>query len=283
MYGTPPETARGKGEAPNLPLKRIMNTRLNNLTDWLDRQVARNAPVPEITEQDANLTTLEAYQIQKLRMDRQVSKGDRIIGYKAALTSKAMQKQSGVGEPVLGTMLASRRRQEDEPVSLAGFIKATLEPEVAVLMNRELAGPGVTELEALHAVEGYLPCIEIGDIRTGENPRTLQQTIVCNTFNGGHVFGWPLVSPAGMDLRTEGMVLAVNGEVMDSATAVTVLGDPLRSVAFMANKLSELGLALKPGMVLMTGSIVKSVVVKPGDEVLVRFTRLGQVRVRFTD
>jgi len=166
---------------------------------------------------------------------------------------------------------------------LKGFIQATLEPEVAVLLKGQLEGPGVTELDALHAVEGYMPCVEIGDIRTGDNPRSLQQTIACNTFNGGHVFGWPLVSPAGLDLRTEGMVLTVNGEVCESATAVTVLGNPLRSVAFMANKLAEMGASLKPGMVLMTGSIVKSVKVKPGDDVKVDFTRLGSLHVRFSE
>jgi 2-oxopent-4-enoate/cis-2-oxohex-4-enoate hydratase len=104
---------------------------------------------------------------------------------------------------------------------------------------------------------------------------------VCNTFNGGHVFGQPLTSPPGIDLRLEGVVLRVNGEVRASATAVEVLGDPLNAVVFIANKLAELGLSLKAGMVLMTGSIVPSVVVSPGDEVQVDFTRLGQVRVRF--
>ncbi len=73
----------------------------------------------------------------------------------------------------------------------------------------------------------------------------------------------------------------MNGDVQGSATAVEVLGDPLHAVVFIANKLAELGLSLKASMVLMTGSIVPSVVVRPGDEVQVDFTRLGQVRVRF--
>ena len=55
------------------------------------------------------------------------------------------------------------------------------------------------------------------------------------------------------------MVLRVDGEVVGSATAVEVLGDPLRSVVFMANKLGEIGLSLKAGMVLLTGSIIASV------------------------
>jgi 2-keto-4-pentenoate hydratase len=140
----------------------------------------------------------------------------------------------------------------------------------------------VTALDALAAVAGYLPALELGDYRTGDHPRSLQQTLVCNTFSGGIVLGGPLSAPAGLELRLEGMVLSSNGAVRASATAVEVLGDPLRSVAFMANKLAELGLGLRAGMVLMTGSIVRSIPLLPGDDVRVEFTRLGSVRLRTT-
>jgi 2-keto-4-pentenoate hydratase len=223
---------------------------------------------------------LDAFHIQAQRIARHVAQGDRIIGYKAALTSKAMQRQVGIDEPILGTLLGSRTYPQETPLSLGQFMVPTLEPEVAVLLKRDLTGPGVTPLDALAAIEGYLPALEIGDIRTGDNVRSLQQTILCNTFNGGHIFGAPLAAPSGIDLRREGMVLYVNGEMAGSATAAEVLGDPINSVVFMANKLGEIGQGLQAGMVLMTGSIVASVKLKAGDEVLAAFTRLGEVRVR---
>jgi 2-keto-4-pentenoate hydratase len=130
-------------------------------------------------------------------------------------------------------------------------------------------------------VAGYLPAVELGDYRTGDNPRSLQMTLVCNTFSGGIVVGGPLTPPHGLDLRTEGMVLSHNGAVVASATAVEVLGDPLRSVAFIANKLGELGGTLRAGMVLMTGSIVKSIPLASGDTVGVAFTRLGSLHLGF--
>jgi 2-keto-4-pentenoate hydratase len=259
-----------------------MHPKHAELTEWLDAALPLHEPVGEILERAPDLAALDAYRIQQALMDRHVARGDRIVGYKAALTSKAMQEQSGVGEPLLGTLLASRVFAEDEPVSLSRFLKASLEPEVAVLLKADLRGPGVTPLDALAAVAGYLPALELGDYRTGDNPRSLQQTLVCNTFNGGIVLGGPLSAPAGLDLRTEGMVMTCNGVLRGSATAVEVLGDPLRSVAFMANKLAELGGGLRAGMVLMTGSIVRSIPLAPGDSVCVEFTRLGTVRVRTT-
>ena len=250
------------------------------LTDWIEEKWNGDAVIPEVLEHAPDLSVLDAYHTQAARMARHVAKGDRIIGYKAALTSKAMQRQVGIDEPILGTLLGSRTFSEDSSLSLGAFMVPTLEPEVAVVLKDDLTGPGVTPLDAMAAVQGYLPAVEIGDIRTGDNVRSLQQTILCNTFNGGHIFGAPLAAPGGIDLRREGMALYVNGEVAGTATAAEVLGDPINSVVFMANKLGEIGQGLKAGMVLMTGSIVASIKLKAGDEVFAAFTRLGEVRVR---
>jgi 2-keto-4-pentenoate hydratase len=211
-----------------------------------------------------------------------VDTGDRIIGYKAALTSRTMQAQAGIAAPLLGTLLRSGIHAENVPIGLAGFRRATLEPEVAILIGRDLAGPGVTRLDAIHATAGCLPCVEIGDLRTRYPPAPSVQQLICfNTLNAGQVFGGPRLPLDGLDLRTEGMVLSINGEVRASATAVEVLGDPLNAVVFIANKLGELGHVLEAGMICMTGSIVAGVPIEPGDHVRVEFTRLGQLTLRF--
>lgn len=261
-------------------------TDFNDLVAWLD--AALNAPeqVPDVRERKPDLSASDAYRLQAGVMAARVERGDRIVGYKAALTSAAMQAQVGIPEPMLGTLLGSKVFDQSVPVSLSGrgFLRATLEPEIAVVMGHDLAGPGVTHADAMAAVGGYLPAIELGDYRTAEAVgRTLVGSVVCNTFNGGTVLGQPLSAPAGIDLRTEGMSMYLNGKPAGSGTGVEVLGDPLNSVVFMANKLAELDLSLKAGMILMTGSIVASIALSPGDHVEVRFTRLGDVQVRVED
>jgi 2-keto-4-pentenoate hydratase len=106
--------------------------------------------------------------------------------------------------------------------------------------------------------------------------------IAIHKSNGGIVLGGPMTSPYGIDLRLEGMVISINGEVRGSATGVEVLGDPLSLVAIIANKIGQYGGTLKAGMVLMTGSIVTAMPVAPGDHLLVEFTRLGKLAVRFS-
>ncbi len=260
-----------------------MGADLEPLIEALESDLAKAQPVRNLLELKPGLTVEEAYRIQLALMDRAAAAGDTIVGYKAALTSQAMQTQLGVAEPLLGTLIASRHFGEEGPIALGGFIHATLEPEIAVLLKADLPGPGVTALQALSAVEAYLPAVELGDYRTPESARSPAQLVACNTLNGGWIVGGPPVSPLGLDLRLEGMVLRANGRVRGSATAVEVLGDPIHSVVFMANKLAELGLSLKAGMVLLTGSIVASIPVNPGDEVRVSFTHLGELALSFVE
>ena len=85
-----------------------MEQTLEELADWAETQWNKPEAIPEILEHAPELTVADAYRVQRIRMEKHGAAGDRIIGYKAALTSKSMQKQTGIGEPVLGTLLASR-------------------------------------------------------------------------------------------------------------------------------------------------------------------------------
>ncbi len=259
-----------------------MEPRLRELAEWIDERLAQREPVPEVLERMPELTTDDAYRVQFDRMSRAVARGDRIVGYKAALTSKAMQAQAGIDEPLLGTLLASRVFDGDAPLSLGRFLRPTLEPEIAVVLGRDLHGPGVTALDAMAAVAGVLPAVEIGDYTMADGARSQQMSHACNTFNGGIVAGPPLSALHGLDLRLEGMTMWHNGAIVGTATGAAVLGDPLASVAFMANKLGEFGGTLRAGMVLLTGSIVASIPLAPGDHVRVAFTRLGELSLHCT-
>lgn len=260
-----------------------MTVKHDEIVRWLDAELDVPRPVADLLERAPDLTLDDAYAVQQGVIERRIARGDRLIGYKAALTSKAMQRDAGIDEPVLGTLLASRLHHGDSPISLRGYLRATIEPEVCVVLARDLRGPGATRAEVLSCVAGYLPSFELGDLRGASPMPSVQHVAACNTFNGGHVLGRALSAPHGIDLALEGMVLRVNGALRASATAVEVMGDPINVVVFIANKLAELDRQLHAGMVLMTGSIVSSIEVRAGDEADAEFTRLGRVHARFTE
>lgn len=248
------------------------------LARWIDEHWVTLRGVPEVLDHSPELSVEGAYAVQQWRIRDAVAAGDRVIGYKAALTTVAMQRKAGVDEPVLGTLLESQTVAAREDVALSPYMAPGIEPEVAVVIGERLAGPGVTAEDALQAVAGYRASIEIGDVRViPGSSRSLQQTICCNAFNGGQLFGELLVVPDGIDLRTEGTVLTRNDVVIGSAAAVEVMGNPLNVVAFIANKLAQFDLALEPGMVCMTGSVVPSSPLAAGDHIRAEFTRIGSV------
>jgi 2-keto-4-pentenoate hydratase len=170
---------------------------------------------------------------------------------------------------------------ESESVRLRPGIHTIVEPEIAVLLNRDLVGPGLSAFDVFGAVDGVFPAIEIADWSVGGKTRSRQMGIAIHKSTGGIVVGGPMCSLKGIDLRTEGAVIRLNGEARGSGTGVEALGHPLTVVAEVANLLSRFGSRLEAGMVIMTGSLVQAVPVAPGDSIHVEFTRLGSVRARF--
>lgn len=250
--------------------------------DFLEEQISGNVPYVDIIDKVPNLTWDEAYRLQFALARRKIVKGNPLVGYKAAYTSRAMQQDRGVAGPIIGCLMKSGTFEEGKPIRLTAGIETLVEPEIAVLLNRDLKGPGVTHEEALFAIEGVFPAIEIAEQTHGGRKRSRQMGIAIHKSNGGIMLGSPMSSPHGIDLRLEGMVISINGDVRGSATGVEVLGNPLSLVAVIANKVGEYGEMLKAGMILMTGSIVTAMPVKPGDDLTVEFTRIGSLRARFT-
>ena len=83
------------------------------------------------------------------------------------------------------------------------------------------------------------------------------------------------------DLRYVGMVLEKNGEVVATGAGAAVLGNPAQSVAWLANKLSEFGVTLKAGEIIMSGSFIAAVKASQNDVIRATFDRLGSITVKF--
>ena len=73
----------------------------------------------------------------------------------------------------------------------------------------------------------------------------------------------------------------LNGAMQEKALGAEVMGDPVASVCWLANKLAEFDLALEAGMRVMSGSFTKQYRIKQGDYIESRFTPFGGVSARF--
>lgn len=252
-----------------------------DLLDWLEARLAGTVPPADLLSVAPGLSITDAYRLQAALMRRRAARGDRIVGYKAAFTSVAMQKMYNVSAPIIGTLLASGCLDEAAPIPLEPGGVTKVEPEVLALLKRDLVGPKIGIGDVVGALDGFLPAIEVAPPIMGGIDRSVQMGIAQSKLTGGIVVGSRLTAPEGLDLRLEGCVISINGEPKGSNTAVEVLGNPLTVIALIANQLAEIGERLSAGMMIMTGSVVPAVPVAAGDEVLVEFTHLGSVRARF--
>jgi len=237
----------------------------------------RTAPGPEWMKR---LSREEAYRVQLGVLARYVAAGERQAGWKVGLTSKAMQAQQGVHEPVLGFLLSSGVFGSGDAVPVARFVAPGVEVEVAFLLKADLAGPGVTAASALLAVEGAMPSFELIDFRLSGTPRSVD-VIADGVYTNAIVLGRPLTPLAGIDLALEGVVFEQDGQIVATQTAAEVLGNPLVSLAWAANTLGRMGRGLRAGDIVLTGSISKVLRPVAGQSARASFTRLGSVSCRF--
>jgi 2-keto-4-pentenoate hydratase len=173
--------------------------------------------------------------------------------------------------------------EDGDEIALETLIQPRVEAEMAFVLGRDLAGPGVTTSSALAAIAAVQPAIEIVDSRIADWRIQIVDTVADNASSGLLVVGGRWTPVADLDLRLVGMVLTRNGALADTGAGAAALGNPARCVAWLANKLSAFGTALYQGDVILPGALHRMVAVSPGDVFRAEFAHLGAVTARFSN
>lgn len=239
-------------------------------------------PVAPLTADHPGMTADDAYKIQEAVVAARLDAGDRIVGWKVGLTSRAMQEMIGVDQPDYGPVLASMLVADGGAVPYDELIQPKAEAEIAFVLDRPLEGPGVTPLDVLRATAGVVASIEVIDSRIEDWQIKLPDTVADLASSARVILSARMVPAGDLDLRLVGMVMTVNGEPVSTGAGAAALGNPLNAVAWAANTLGRLGATLDEGQIVMPGALHRAVDVEPGDTVRATFDRLGGVTVRFT-
>jgi 2-keto-4-pentenoate hydratase len=239
------------------------------------------APIAPFTERDASFTVDDAYAVQLEVVGARVSRGEKVVGKKIGLTSEAMQRLLGVGEPDYGHILESMVLPDDA-CSRDALIQPKVEGEIAFVMEADVRGPGVTTADVLRATAFVRPVIEIVDSRIVDWKIRLPDTVADNASSARVVLGGTKLKVDELDLRLVGMVLERNGEVVNTGSGAAVWGHPAAAVAWLANKLDEFGVWLREGDIVLSGAFTAAADAHKGDTFVAAFDRLGCVSVRFS-
>ena len=251
------------------------------LADVLDAAQQNATPVPKITDSFPGMTMVDAYAVQAELRRRHIARGARIVGWKAGLTSKAKMVQMGVNVPGIGFLSSDMARPENSVVSTADLIHPRVECEVAFMTGKQLCGPDCTAEQVLDATAYVFPAIEIIDSRFAGFKFDLESVMADNASSARFVGGGRARYPGDIDLRTLGVVLERNGEIVAVSASAAVLGHPAIAVAMLVNVLAQQDEILPAGSIVLSGGITEAVPVKAGDSVLARIQELGSVSVRF--
>lgn len=251
------------------------------LTERVEGAQSRAHAIPKLTDEYPAMTVADGYAVQKELRRRWIARGNRLVGWKVGLTSKAKMIQMGVHEPSIGFLTHDMARPENSTINTADLVHPRAECEVAFVTKKVLRGPGCTKEEVLDATDFVLPAVEIIDSRYAGFKFDLPSVIADNGSSARFVAGGRARYAHDIDLRTLGVVMEKNGEIVAVGAAAAVLGHPAESIAMLVNILAAQDEELPAGSFVMSGGITEAIHVKPGDQVIARFQELGSVSMRF--
>lgn len=250
------------------------------ISTWLAQAHAAREPFRPFAAARGVTSLPQAYEVQRGYVHlQQQARGAQPAGYKIGLTSTAMQAMCGIDTPVAGVVLADGVHRSGARLPASAHGRLGVEFELAVRLGRDLpadrGAPSIAEVRA--AVEAVAPAIELIDDRGCDYASLDVLSLVAdNAWNAGIVLGefrgdWPEL--AGV----EGVVTDAAGQELDRGRGIDVLGHPLAPVAWLAQHLHAAGERLRAGQIVMTGSLVRTRFVVPGEQYRFEVSGLGAV------
>jgi 2-keto-4-pentenoate hydratase len=210
-------------------------------------------------------------------------------GWKIGCTSKMAQDMLRADGPFPGPLYAERTFADDGEVPVSSSAIRLVEPEVAVIMAKDLpardlpAGSGeYTVDEVLAAAASVHLSLELVNRRL---PGGLEDGNMWNIADGGCNDAFVLgpanaVLPAG-DYAGLELVVAKNDQPETAGQGVNALGGPDIALTWLANYLNAQGKMLKAGDVITTGVVTGLVYVEAGDEIISTCAQLGEVSAHY--
>ena len=216
------------------------------------------------------------YAVQQINTEHWLGAGRRISGHKAGLTNPAVQQQLGMDEPIWGVLYADKCRTDGDDIGGAGLIEPRVEVEVAVVLGADLDEGQHTVADVISATAYVLPAFEIVDSRVAWDITNCDM-IADNAGSGLYVLGTRPVPLSAVDLRRVEMQLTINGKEAATGSGAACLGNPLNSVLWLADTMSQRGTPLQAGETIMTGSLCGMLPLTPGDELVAEIEDVGTV------
>lgn len=253
----------------------------------LDEAERTATQIRQTTAVHPRATIADAYRIQAAWFEIRLARGERLVGHKIGLTSRAMQAAMNIGTPDSGFLTDAMVFAAGSRLAATRFCDPKLEIELAFRLAEDLAGADLTVDDVLDATAEVIPAVELiaarsyrRDPETGR-ARTVVDTIADNAADAGIVCGGDPVGAREVDLRWVAAIGHRNGEVEETGVAAGVLDHPANGIVWLARRYAAQGLKLEAGQIVLAGSFTRPIDVRPGDHFRFDYGPLGAFELAF--
>ncbi|MBA2673448.1 MAG: fumarylacetoacetate hydrolase family protein [Ramlibacter sp.] len=198
-----------------------------------------------------------------------------VAGVKVATTTKVMQQLMGINHPCGAAIFANTIHPTPARIAKAGFVNLRVESEIALKLGADMPATQApwTANSAARCVAGAMAAYELIEDRNAVYTETKAASMIAdNCWNGGVVLG-PMKAVTARDVAGVRGTQTINGKLSGEGHAE----DPFATLAWLANLLAQRQRGLTSGMVVITGSLIPTFSVTPGDRVVFAVDGLGEV------
>ncbi len=256
-----------------------------NIIETAERIIAAQdsrTPVDTLIDAASAPTKADAFRVQQEVIRRRVAAGDAVAGFKLGNIAKAMQTKFGVDEPDYGYLLAGQFRPENLPIAADEFIEPYIELEPAFVLKTAVGGPHVTAVDIMAATDFVVPALEIIDSRVRDWNIEIHDTLADCGSSGAVIVGGTPRKLSEVNLADTPGEIRFGGTVKAKGNTSAVYGNPIGALAWLCRRISEYGVGLEAGQLILPGSILAAEKMVPGDRITGHFEGWGEVSFDYT-
>ena len=247
---------------------------LQELAVWMLADYDARTPGQCVNE-PLDLTTAQSYALQTEITRLREERGEKVIGYKVGCTSRPIQVQLGVKEPIFGRIFDTGCFRSGATLSHARFANLAVEGELAVRLGKDLSGSAVSEEACREAIAEVFPVIELHHYVLPAAWPPGQWLIASSGMHAGLVSAEAQTRCSGLANVAHRLSIRINEVVVGAVEDAASLICPIDSLRWLAGRLARFGLRLYKGQMILTGSPMQLYPVAPGSRIVVEAPPLG--------
>jgi len=197
------------------------------------------------------LELADAWRLQTAVTLLREARGEKVVGYKTGCHAAVNQEAMGLQQPVWGRLWESELHNDSAALTKSDYANLSIEAEFGVMLSRDLK-PGMSLDDVAASVGAVYPVLELHNlVLRGDRPHG-HELIANNCINCGVVRGEP-VTDLDSSRQTD-LKLVYDGTTVDEWESLRWPDDIIAGLVWLNGSLTESGLHLKAGDLVLTGA-----------------------------